>query len=210
MISNGKKTDTTIWGYLTLLLPISFGVVAALESWHLFIAVGAVVGMGWGWRYYQRHQQKQLAQLNAVFYRLIQENQGRMTTLDLAMAAKISGNVVQQYLEERAKEFAAHYEITEQGGIIYYFETALPGNSPTPSSSTPKSVDLFPLGTAKKVHNSPTPLTQAELARRFQVHPTTVSKWKLKAEFAQWSSQKDPEAVTWKYSEETKRFYPVN
>lgn len=222
MLSNGKTSDNTnIWRYLTLLLPISFGIVATLESGRFFLVLGAVLGMGWGWKYYQQQQQKQQAQLTTVFYRLIQENQGRISTLDLAMDAKLPGNVVQQYLEDRASEFAADYEITEQGGIIYHFETAKPAQSqpeletakPTqsqPELKTAKSPDLFPIKKSQKAEKLPIPLTQSELARRLKVHPSTVSKWKLKPDFTDWSSQKDPESVAWKYVAESKRFEPVN
>ena len=47
-----------------------------------------------------------------------------MTALDLAMNAKLPGSKVQEYLDKRASEFAADFEVTEQGGILYYFQVA--------------------------------------------------------------------------------------
>jgi len=245
MLKNSNNTEnSSIWGYLTVILPISFGIVATIESGRFLFAIAAMGGMGWAWRRYQRQQQNKLAHLDTVFYRLIQENQGRVTALDLAMNAKLSGEQVQKYLDERAKEFAAEFEVTEQGGIIYYFQSAQSLNkseqsdlkqdlritvgSPLQSSlnhledsvtktpmevrsqqsETGKSPQLFPISPAKKVKNSQLLLSQVELAKRLNVHPNTVSKWKLKADFPEWSSQKDPGAIAWQYCRENKRFFP--
>ena len=109
-------------GYLPLLIPVA--VLLMLQKIPLLMLT---VG-GWGswrlWNYYQQRQQDQLANLDDVFYRLIRENQGRITPLDLAMHSKISGTTVQQYLDQKAVEFSAQFDVTDQGGIIYYFETA--------------------------------------------------------------------------------------
>lgn len=250
MVKNNNNTENnSILGYLTLILPISFGIVATLESGRFLVAIAAMGGIGWAWRRYQRQQQQKLAHLDAVFYRLIQENQGRVTTLDLAMNAKLSGQQVQQYLDERAKEFAAEFEVTEQGGIIYYFQSAQSLNKSEPSdledlritvgsslqhslksseenitknlritpvevrsqqSEKQKSPQLFPISKGTEVEEPQLSLTQVELAKRLNVHPNTVSKWKFKAEFSEWSSQKDPDAVMWQYCMESKRFFPKN
>ncbi|MDF0554549.1 hypothetical protein [Kamptonema sp. UHCC 0994] len=246
--SSNNIENSRILAYLTVLLPISFGVVATLESWRFLLAIAVMGGFGWAWKRYQRQQQHKLAHLDAVFYQLIQENKGRVTVLDLAMNAKFSGTQVQQYLDERAKEFAAEFEITEQGGIIYYFQTAQSLNkseeydfvgdlhltvdpplqdamnlsdraiikdlSITPvevrnqQEEKRKSPELFPLSQGKEVEKSKLLLTQVELANRLNVHPTTVSKWKVKTEFSEWSYQKDPEAIAWQYCRENKRFFP--
>ncbi|HLO49524.1 MAG TPA: hypothetical protein VK211_14000 [Kamptonema sp.] len=249
MLKNSdNKENSSIWGYLTLILPISFGIVATLESGRFLFAIAAMGGIGWAWRRYQHHQQHKLAHLDAVFYRLIKENEGRVTTLDLAMNAKLSGTQVQQYLDKRAKEFAAEFEVTEQGGIIYYFQTAQSLNKTeesdleqnlqitvglqlehslshaensvtknlcitplevrSPQSEKRKTPQLFPISKAKEVKKSQILVTQVELAKRLNVHPNTLSKWKLKAEFCEWSSQKDPEAIAWQYCTENKRFFP--
>ena len=249
MVKNSNNIDNSrILGYLTVIIPISFGVIATLESWRFLLAIALIGGVGWAWKRYQRQQQHKLAHLDAIFYQLIQENQGRVTALDLAMNAKFSGTQVQRYLDERAKEFAAEFEVTEQGGIIYYFQTAqslnktedydlvngLPLTVNPPLEDTLKRSDeaiikklsinpvevrsqqeekrkspqLFPLSPGKEVEKSQILLTQVELANRLNVHPTTVSKWKVKAEFSEWSCQRDPEAIAWQYCMENKRFFP--
>lgn len=216
--SNSKETSN-LWGYLTLILPVSFGIVLTLESWRVCLALATTAGFGWAWKRYRRQQQNKLAHLDTVFYQLVQENQGRVTTLDLAMKAKIPGEQVQKYLDKRAKEFAAEYEITEQGGIVYWFQTAKSVDTvsqiglstltvPTSSDVARKSPELFPLASPQDPEKLQVSCNQSELARRFNVHPNTLSKWKAKPEFIEWSRQKDPEAIAWEYSVENKRFYP--
>jgi len=52
-------------------------------------------------------------------------------------------------------------------------------------------------------------LIQAELARRLQVHSSTVGKRKLDPDFREWTRQRDPENIPWQYRDETKLFYPL-
>lgn len=52
-------------------------------------------------------------------------------------------------------------------------------------------------------------LIQAELAKRLDVHPSTVGKRKSDPDFAEWSQSKDPEGIAWEYSPETKEFLPL-
>jgi uncharacterized protein YjcR len=73
----------------------------------------------------------------------------------------------------------------------------------------PKSVVLFPVKPSSPGVLAST-LNQSELAQRLGVHPNTISKWKTKPEFSDWSYQRDPEAIAWNYSTETKRFSPQN
>ncbi|NEP07143.1 MAG: hypothetical protein F6K34_21410, partial [Okeania sp. SIO4D6] len=53
------------------------------------------------------------------------------------------------------------------------------------------------------------PLTQKELAIRLNVHASTISKRKTKPDFGEWSSQKDPESIAWKYFKEQAQFLPI-
>lgn len=214
MSDSNPNLKTPERGYLTLLLPVAVVLFILQKAFPLAILT---VG-GWGswqmWKYYQQRQQHQLATLDEVFYRLIRENQGRITALDLAMHSKQSGTKVQAYLDQRATEFAAQYEITDTGGMIYYFPTAQPSTTPdhplpSPPVENPKSVVLFPVKPTSSTI-LPSTLNQSELAQRLGVHPTTLSKWKTKPEFPDWSYQRDPEAIPWNYSAETKRFSPQN
>lgn len=57
---------------------------------------------------------------------------------------------------------------------------------------------------------NPQSLIQAELAKRLDVHPSTIGKRKSDPDFAEWSQSRDPDGIAWEYSSETKEFLPVN
>lgn len=52
-------------------------------------------------------------------------------------------------------------------------------------------------------------LIQAELAKRLEVHSSTVGKRKSDPDFPEWSQGRDPEGIAWKYSPDTKEFFPL-
>jgi hypothetical protein len=54
-----------------------------------------------------------------------------------------------------------------------------------------------------------TSLIQLELARRLDVHSSTVGKRKSDPDFSEWSKSKDPEGIAWKYSRKSKMFNPI-
>jgi hypothetical protein len=53
------------------------------------------------------------------------------------------------------------------------------------------------------------PLIQAELAKRLDVHSSTVGKRKTDEDFPEWSQSRDPEGIAWGYNPETKEFVPL-
>jgi hypothetical protein len=52
-------------------------------------------------------------------------------------------------------------------------------------------------------------LIQSELAKRFDVHSSTVYKRRTDPDFSEWSRSRDPEGIAWKYSPETREFVPL-
>ncbi|MGD1904161.1 MAG: hypothetical protein ACFB9N_18195 [Geitlerinemataceae cyanobacterium] len=54
------------------------------------------------------------------------------------------------------------------------------------------------------------PMIQTQLARRLGVSPSTVRTHKLRSDFGQWSRQKDPEQLAWRYCEEARQFFVVS
>lgn len=52
-------------------------------------------------------------------------------------------------------------------------------------------------------------LIQAELAKRLDVHSSTVGKRKSDPDFSEWSQSRDPEGIAWEYSPTTKEFLPM-
>lgn len=51
-------------------------------------------------------------------------------------------------------------------------------------------------------------LIQADLAKRLEVHPSTIGKRKLEEDFAAWSQSKDPKGIAWYYDPQEKLFLP--
>jgi hypothetical protein len=101
------------------------GAVAALI---VFTIPSTVIG---GWLSYSlvRDRQREQALLFAskqqhlqlVFLKLIEQNAGRITVLQLAKNADISTQSAKQYLDEKALELSADFEVNEDGNISYRF-----------------------------------------------------------------------------------------
>ncbi|WP_017720619.1 hypothetical protein [Kamptonema formosum] len=242
MAKSSFDGNSGLWGYVPIVLPVALGMVALVGASRIAAPVAVVLGLAWGWKRYQQQKKKQ-AHLNTIFYRLIQDNGGRITALDFAIKANLSGEEARQYLEERAVEFSAQFDVSEKGGVMYCFETTPAGERKEPAKqleSMPAAIEVaaresgsgaelpgmavrpqaaLPAENAQKetqplepVANPfclPSPLNQAELARRFNVHANTVSKRKTQAEFPEWSRSKDPAGIAWEYSPATKTFSPL-
>lgn len=171
-----------------------------------------VLAVGWVWQRYRRVQQRQQKHLHTVFYRLLQAHDGRMMLLDFAMTAAIPAVAARHYLDHRAKEFAARFEVTEQGDMVYVFSSLLLARSSPAAMPTVESVVN---------HNVKKPtqperlmlsacLTQAELANRLGVVAKTISRKKRLPSFIDWTQTRDPDGVGWSYTAETQRFFPVS
>ncbi len=60
-----------------------------------------------------------------------------------------------------------------------------------------------------KEQNASQGLIQAELAKRLDVHSSTIGKRKSDPDFSEWSQSRDPEGIAWEYAPETKEFLPL-
>ena len=78
---------------------------------------GLAVAAWWLWR----RRQLEILRRQQVFYSLIQAHQGRISLLDFAMAANLSAPEAKSYLDHRAEEFLANFEVTEKGDMFYIF-----------------------------------------------------------------------------------------
>lgn len=65
-------------------------------------------------------------QLKQTFFRLLQANAGKVTVLRFAMETGLEGDEAKAYLDERAIEFNATFEATEQGAVTYVFDLGQP------------------------------------------------------------------------------------
>ncbi|NEP01447.1 MAG: hypothetical protein F6K58_22880 [Symploca sp. SIO2E9] len=80
-------------------------------------------------------------------------------------------------------------------------------NSSSPHSKQDSSDNPLE-GERKEEKIAHTPIIQAELAKRLEVHSSTVGKRKTDPDFPQWSQSKDPEGIAWEYLPDTKEFLP--
>ncbi len=84
-----------------------------------------ITGAG-GWLVWSLHQQgrKEVQQrLQTVFHQLLKLDQGKITVIQFALEAQLTAEVAKQYLDEKAKEFSATFNVSEDGEIYYCFHT---------------------------------------------------------------------------------------
>ena len=60
--------------------------------------------------------------LQSQFYQILQANHGRITLLNFAMQSQLPAAEAKEYLDQKAKEFNANFQVTEEGGISYQFD----------------------------------------------------------------------------------------
>jgi hypothetical protein len=124
-----SRRDLEIKSRLVLGLGLLSLVVVLLLR--LLLPLLAVFGLGavgfWLWRSHaqkRQQQQRQQTRLNAKFYKLLQQQQGRISVLDFAMRTQLNGAAAQAYLNTQAQSFSAFFETTPQGDLIYVFSSA--------------------------------------------------------------------------------------
>jgi len=74
-------------------------------------------------------QQQQHDLLQDSFFKVLKENRGYISVMQFAMASGLEGGLAKAYLDERALEFNADYDVSETGGITYYFELGVDSRS---------------------------------------------------------------------------------
>ncbi|MFH7028143.1 MAG: hypothetical protein ACHBN1_22750 [Heteroscytonema crispum UTEX LB 1556] len=66
--------------------------------------------------------QQKSEELQSTFYKMIEENKGRVTVLGFAMQSELPAAQARKYLDDRAKEFHANFKVSEDGAVSYHFE----------------------------------------------------------------------------------------
>lgn len=116
-----KSTDSAD-SFLILILPVALAITFLFSTWRLLLAIASFALL---LNIFQRYRwQKWSKHLNPTFHKLIQENQGRITTLDLAMRANLPAEKAKRYLDYKAAEFGARVLEPEDGSKGYFFVTA--------------------------------------------------------------------------------------
>lgn len=232
---NEKAIDNnSSGGFLILILPVTILIIFLFATWRIILAL---LLFSVGLNVYQQYQwQKWSQQVDPLFYSLIQHNQGSITPLDLAMKANFSAATAKRYLESKAHEFGAQCRNYESQDPIYYFMTAsilgsilddsepalLPETSQNnePSALLEESIDnpIYPspsveapehLEATDENKSDSSSLIQSELAKRLDVHSSTIYKRRDDADFSQWTKSRDPEGIAWTYDPDTRLFSPL-
>ncbi len=115
------------------------GTIATL----IFFGLTPTLMGGWlVWGTSQQGQRQDRDRLQATFFKLLREHNGHINVLRFSMEANISGEAAKAYLDERAREFNAAFNVSEEGKLFYTFDAefnqpfaeALPGQSANPET----------------------------------------------------------------------------
>ncbi|MBW4616120.1 MAG: hypothetical protein KME21_23165 [Desmonostoc vinosum HA7617-LM4] len=117
-----KQLEGNGKAFLVLLLPISFLIIFLISTWRFLLALVLLLIAFNVWQVYQ--WQKWCQQVNPIFNQLVQQNQGRLTPMDLAIQGNFPGAKAKRYLDSKAAEFGASVLNSEDGNQSYYFITA--------------------------------------------------------------------------------------
>lgn len=74
-----------------------------------------------GWDIHRGQQQAKRDRLHQSFVQLLQTGAGNISVLDFVLHAQLPRREAQAYLDERACEFDATFEVDDEGRIFYHF-----------------------------------------------------------------------------------------
>ncbi|MDJ0728809.1 MAG: hypothetical protein QNJ33_02345 [Crocosphaera sp.] len=120
----GKVFDgsPTPAAFLILILPLAAVIVLLYEAWMWVLGFVALVIV---WKLVDNYQWQQWsAKINPIFNQLLQENQGKITPMDLSLKANLSAGSAKRFLARKAEEFSATSRELPEQGKVYYFITA--------------------------------------------------------------------------------------
>jgi ribosomal protein L7/L12 len=69
----------------------------------------------------RRSKQEEYDRLQSTFFKLLKQGDGRITALGFAMETGLTGAIAKAYLDERAEEFTANFDVDEEGNMSYRF-----------------------------------------------------------------------------------------
>lgn len=110
----------------------------------------------------------------------------------------------QAKLQPPEQQKPEHKELPQEQAELKPPEQQKPEHKEVPQEQKDFSVE-----SPDKEQEAPKPLIQAELAKRLDVHSSTVGKRKADPDFPEWSQSRDPEGIAWKYSPDTKEFVAI-
>ena len=184
-------------------------IVKLLLPW---LVGAALVAAGlWFWH---RHQTQRKA-LHLLFYEQLEARQGRISVLEFAMVAQLTGAEARAFLDARAREFFANFEPTDTGDVLYTFHasgrqsTAAKGNSQPPLGiNNGVEGSLHQQGYGRE-QDTVLQLSTAELAQRLDCVESELIGQRYRSTFKQWSRQRDPDSCGWGYDARGDRYFPL-
>ncbi|MDF5720205.1 MAG: hypothetical protein PUP91_06890 [Rhizonema sp. PD37] len=75
------------------------------------------------WSLHQQGRREIQQRLQSVFHQQLKLDQGKITVMQFALEAQLTAGIAKQYLDEKAKEFDATFNVSEDGEIYYCFPT---------------------------------------------------------------------------------------
>ncbi|MEM9769285.1 MAG: hypothetical protein AAF892_15595 [Cyanobacteria bacterium P01_D01_bin.71] len=88
----------------------------------ILLGVPALIGGGYLlWECRQQRRQQEVQRLRSHFFQLVQTHQGKVTPLQLAIAAQLDGTTAKQYLSDRSIEYEATFVMDADGNLTYCF-----------------------------------------------------------------------------------------
>ncbi len=259
--------------FLLILVPAALAMSTIFVAWRQILAGAAIlVGVS---VYQLKKWGDKVKSIDPFFQRLIVQNRGEITPIDLSFGANISGAQATRYLAEKAQEFGAGSRQYVDRGQVYYFisvstlgsifddsedpeivpaiaatkaatislppvEIAPPVEVEIPTATPPASILLPELvpepivvessslrEVLEDLEDLPTPIVtphlaesttdrpivkiiQSELAKRLDVHSSTIYKRRSEPDFTDWTRNRDPEGLAWAYAEDSKEYYRVD
>lgn len=210
-----RSSRSESWNYQVFLgLLLGGSLIAAvlllqlLLPWLLLGGLGVLLFAGWR-RYRQRERQ-----YHALFYQLLLQRGGRISALDFAMTAQLTGQEARRFLDARAKEFCGNFEPTQQGDVLYTFDAQDLGyRGADPSSSTVADPGDLQHPKIQLDGHASLPdgtLTLAQMATRLNCSLALLQQRKWAADFAYWIQDHDPEGRAWRVDPIADRCYPLD
>ncbi|UBF25212.1 ribosomal protein L7/L12 [Kovacikia minuta CCNUW1] len=93
------------------------------------IAGSLIIGMpptvlgGWLVRsLFLQHEREERDRLQSAFFKLLKQGNGRVTTLAFAMETGLDGEAAKAYLNKKAREFIANFDVDADGDMSYRFD----------------------------------------------------------------------------------------
>jgi hypothetical protein len=96
------------------------------RGWLVSRMLLGVIPMAGGGVLLSRLRPSQNVYLRSIFFQMLESGQREMTVLQFAMQARIDGVEAKAYLDDRAREYEATFNVGPEGQVLYCFTHALP------------------------------------------------------------------------------------